>query len=140
MTFTAINPNAAPTTALVRVRLAIGDTDEKAREHLVLQDEVIQHYIDELGELPAAVKCARLLLARFAREADTGTRGAGLEATRRFERLKSILSDLERLAATSCAAPIGAPYLSLAARQAYADGEDNLQPPFKLGMLDADNL
>jgi hypothetical protein len=83
-----ITYTAGGATARNRVRDLYGDTDVNAATARRVEDESIDGYLLTEGtELQTALACVRLLKAKFAREADTGLKSAGLEAQRRFERL-----------------------------------------------------
>lgn len=122
---------------LDRVRELIGDTDPNARPLLVLVDAVILDAYDREGSVvAAALYCLRVLKARFAREADVGLKGAGLEATRRFERLAAIETQLLESLANS-GGPSIAP-VSQAHRDAMTADSDLIQPMVSVGAFDAD--
>lgn len=135
MTFAPYDPSEA--IARDRVRGRIGDTNHNERVGRRLEDETIAALLTRAGgnEKTAALAGIRELLALFAREADTGNKAAGLEATRRFERLKTIEESLERELGA-----VAAPSL-LGLSQAYIEGSqadsDRIQPVFSVGMFDA---
>lgn len=121
---------------LTLVREAVGDTDTNAR--ICLDDSVIEAYLETEGSVEAAsMKCLDLLLARFAREADTGLKAAGLVAQMRFERLK----DLRRLMQEQIARSGGpsAPGLSVPFREAQHSDSSMIQQPFHALMNDLED-
>lgn len=147
MTFTPPDPSS-PTypTALERVREAVGDVDQTINPKLQCPDELIDYFIDTFGEQRATLETLNDILARYAREADTGTRAAGLDATRRFERLlelRRILLEKMRTTvapgSTVSGAFIAAPYLSKATARGYRDDTDfNQGSKLRVGMNDSD--
>lgn len=124
-------------TALDRVRQRIGDTSKAVfdQKKPSLADEAITAIIAaEVSETAAALAACRRLMALYVREADTGTKSAGLDATRRFERLQELEQILLReLALTANPPLIG---LSVSANDAAAGDSDRIQPPFTVGMMD----
>lgn len=147
MTFTPPDPTS-PTypTARERVREAVGDVDKTINVKLQCPDELIDYFVDTYGEQRATLETLNDILARYAREADTGTRSAGLEATRRFERLLELRKILERNLGTTVAPGsssglsfMSAPYLSRAVQRANrADSDLNQGSRIRIGMLDSD--
>lgn len=130
---------------LHQVRGKIGDTTDAARPGLRLEDEEILAKIAEGADVTVtAVKCLDLLLARFAREADVGPKAAGLEATRRFERLLQLrLILLEEIATgggggTSGGAGPSIVMLSEAYRQRQIADPDLIQHTARQGDFDGD--
>lgn len=133
--------NAAEPTAKDRIRGMIGDTQEQAVPSLSLRDETIAAILAENdNELSAAIACInRLLAAAAARDVGSAGRGAGLDVTRRFERLRELRTLLRQQLAASRALP-SAPYQDPTFRQARADAAaagTELPTPFEVGFFDA---
>jgi hypothetical protein len=145
----SVQDPSAPTypDARQRVREAVGDIDKTINDKLLVPNELIDYFVETFGEARAKVETIKDILARYAREADTGTRSADLAATRRFERLKQLyqimLADLGKTlppGSTVNGAFIRAPYLSNATRAAnQADGDLNQGAAIRVGMFDSDN-
>lgn len=147
MTFTVQDPTAGTyPTARQRVREACGDIDATINLALQVPDELIDYWVETFGETRAYVEAIKDCLARYARQYDTGTRSAGLEAERRFERLKQLLEIAMANQRTTVApgtsvggAFIAAPYLSKAyGRAARADSDFNQGSKLRVGMNDSD--
>ncbi len=135
MGFTYLDGSNLP---LHQVRARIGDTDANAVPYRRLEDEDILARIAEAGTnlQVAALNCLDELLARYAREADAGPKAAGLEATRRFERLKDIrvilAEQVSRQAGPSTA------MISQATRTAQLNDADFTGHPTREGAFDYD--
>jgi hypothetical protein len=129
------------------VREAVGDIDKTINDKLKLPDELVDYWVATFGEAQAKVEAIKDILARYAREADVGTRSADLAATRRFERLQALYRIMKSDSGTTLppgatvnGAFIRAPYLSNATRAAnQADGNLNQGSAIRVGMFDADN-
>lgn len=135
MGFTYIDGSNLP---LHQVRAKIGDTTQNAIPGLRLEDEVILAKLADNAQnvALASLDCIDQLLSRFAREADSGTKGAGLEATRRFERLLKlralVVEEVEGDGGPSTA------MLSRAFRDTQIADSDRIQPPTREGVFDFD--
>lgn len=131
--------SASEATAKDRVRGLIGDTQEQALKSLSVSDETITAILATAdSELSAAITCVdRLLAAAAARDVGTAGRGAGLDATRRFDRLRELRALLRRQLATQNARPV-APYQSVAFVEAMAADSTIIQTELRLGHFDGD--
>lgn len=135
MGFTYIDGSNLP---LHQVRAKIGDTSNNALPGLRLEDEVILEKLvaNAQNVALASLDCFDQLLARFAREADAGPKGAGLEATRRFERLLKLRAlVVEEVSVDGGPSTV---MLSRAFRDATIADSDRIQPPTREGAFDFD--
>jgi hypothetical protein len=125
-----------------RVRLLIGDTDDKAATDVRLEDEEILELLTMAtgsqspgisGVRRAAADAADVLAAKFARKHEGSSSGPSPSKSR-AEELRATASRL-RSSASSFAVP-SAGGISVAAKTTAETNTDRVPQPFKKGMLD----
>lgn len=136
MTFTyaLADLSSTDTTTQTRtlVRLRIGDTDSNDP---LLADEEIEALMVDTTSVPAlALKGARLILARIARDIDTSGAGMNTSRSQKTQHYRDLVSELEAELRVG-----GQPYLGGVSRARQTEIEANSdykRPSFSIGMHD----
>lgn len=110
-----------------KVRLKIGDTDESDRQ---LFDEEINAQLAESGSVQsAAVACARLLAAKYARQMNKAVGPFREEAAARYDHYTDLAERLESQMATSGVAAF-AGGISVSDKETREQDADRARPAF----------
>lgn len=122
-------------TALNRIRVRIGDTDQFASADLRLEDEEITDFVvTEGGFMRAAAAAAEALAAKFARKAEGSQGPDRIVPSDRANHLRRIAAQLRSAASAACVPSAGG--ISVAAKDANAANPDHATPAFRRGLLD----
>lgn len=120
------------------VRFLVGDTDAKNK---LVQDEEIAYAIGiESSIMRAAVRVARGIATRFARNVEKQVGDLKIKAGDKYKNYLEVVKVLEAEAASSM--PGASPFaggISVAAKTTQENDTDRSKPAFKRGMMDNPN-
>ncbi len=118
------------------VRLNIGDTDINDQ---LLQDEEIEHYLDEAASvLGASILCAEAIAGKFARGFNQRVGDLSADLSKRADAYWKLAEKYRKQLAIVSGAPL-VPALSKSQKQSYREDTDRVQPNFAIGMNDDDS-
>lgn len=123
--------------AIMRVRLEIGDTDSKE----YLKDSEITYFLGKYSdhELRASIACVEAILAKVADDVDASTAGVSTSRSQLTNQFRDLLKDLKAKLASE-----GIVGLPISTGQSISDGisrlgdTDYLGPSFTIGEHDYD--
>jgi hypothetical protein len=118
------------------VRFEVGDTNE---DYQFLQDEEIDSLLTTEGDVTSAsIVAAERIAAKLARGFNQKVGDLSADLSKQADAYWKLADKLRKQLAIKSGAPL-APALSIAAKQAYTEDTDRVQPEFTIGMNDDDS-
>lgn len=115
-------------TSLAQVRLLIGDTDEADQQ---LSDEEIQFQVtNAAGAFYAAVRCCRMIAAKYARRIDKSVGQFAHSASQKYKQYLDLAASLEVQALSSASITPYAGGISVSEKDTQSNDTDRVQPAF----------